>query len=536
MVSHEGYSRLPPRDDEFIEVNRSGAATSHFEDGHLTAAEVAVTWRQDILRTDFDWMVHSLTGLATEGEISILETWHISWRSVGTKFLASSTRNTAAAALHVLGRTTSIVHERVVEILAAVLRELASIEFTADAMHQEAILDAGAGYAALLAVLNRGISSVHGRLAITSTTARMLAVGAVSARSTSEEARLNVSVRMFALRGLLTILISEMGAENRPPRSVTTTNANSLAWILREDSHRGTFIENEPRGFECLLRCFSEARGARDIQLAYEIGVCWWLLSLNDRARAAIVSDKCIGRLLAMLVDLARTGSKEKLVRICLATLLELAEGCGKCRLERSAAVQDVHVMPLSVQHTSRGIGVTPSSFVYEELVELDLRDVLDLVRDQPFKDEELINLVYNLDKGLAHHFRKMTSFERYRLQVNSRRLSWGAMRKDQRFWRANVMCFEESSFMIVKALATLAADKEGDAEVTAVALHDLACFMEHYPQGRQIVSDIPGFKKRAIELMELSTNSQIQRHALSVVQRLMLANNHMLPPQHFSS
>jgi len=232
---------------------------------------------------------------------------------------------------------------------------------------------------------------------------------------------------------------------------------------------------------------------------------------------------------LAMLVHLARTGSKEKVVRICLATLLELAEGCGKTRLERAKVRQGVKGFVPSAQtpiREGRVLGSTmPSpSYVYEELVELDLREVLRHVRDQPFKDEDLFALVQELDKGLVHHFREMTSFERYRGQIISRRLTWGAMRKDQRFWRANVMCFEESSFAIVKALAGLASDKDEDPEVIAIALHDLACFMEHYPHGRQIVRDIPGFKNRAIELMELSANMHIKRYALSVVQRLMLA------------
>jgi V-type H+-transporting ATPase subunit H len=81
----------------------------------------------------------------------------------------------------------------------------------------------------------------------------------------------------------------------------------------------------------------------------------------------------------------------------------------------------------------------------------------------------------------------------------------------------------EEKDFQVIRSLIKLTATSE-DAKVLAIACNDLAMFATAHPHGRYIINDLEG-KGPVMALMQ-HRDSDVQKHALLCVQRLMLGRD----------
>ena len=91
-----------------------------------------------------------------------------------------------------------------------------------------------------------------------------------------------------------------------------------------------------------------------------------------------------------------------------------------------------------------------------------------------------------------------------------------------QNFWKDNHKAFEAENCAAIKTLVALLVP-ESDAQTLAVACHDIGEFVKHHPEGRRLMTQF-GAKLAVMAILKHS-DPEVQKHALTAVQRLMVIN-----------
>ena len=91
-----------------------------------------------------------------------------------------------------------------------------------------------------------------------------------------------------------------------------------------------------------------------------------------------------------------------------------------------------------------------------------------------------------------------------------------------QNFWKDNHKAFEAENCTAIKTLVALLVP-ESDAQTLAVACHDIGEFVKHHPEGRRLMTQF-GAKLAVMSILKHS-DPEVQKHALTAVQRLMVIN-----------
>jgi len=236
-------------------------------------------------------------------------------------------------------------------------------------------------------------------------------------------------------------------------------------------------------GTKLLVPLITPASNQQYIQLLYEATLCMWLLSFHDDAVEAFSS----GRVLPRLVEVVKSSTKEKVVRVAVMTFRNLS---------------------------SKG------NFA-AEMVDLGMPKVVQSLKLQAWNDEDLSQALVVVDAALKDSIRKLSSFDKYKSEVCSGHLDWSPMHKDPVFWRENISKFEENDFQVLRVLITLL-DNSQDSKTLAVACHDLAQFIQIHPAGRGIVLDLKA-KERVMKHMS-SSDPEVAKQALLCVQKILLS------------
>ena len=85
-----------------------------------------------------------------------------------------------------------------------------------------------------------------------------------------------------------------------------------------------------------------------------------------------------------------------------------------------------------------------------------------------------------------------------------------------------NHKAFEAENCTAIKTLVALLVP-ESDAQTLAVACHDIGEFVKHHPEGRRLMTQF-GAKLAVMSILKHS-DPEVQKHALTAVQRLMVIN-----------
>ncbi|EHA8588999.1 V-type proton ATPase subunit H [Cocos nucifera] len=217
-------------------------------------------------------------------------------------------------------------------------------------------------------------------------------------------------------------------------------------------------------------------------QLLYEACLCIWLLSYYDAA----VDYMATTRIMPRLVEVVKSSTKEKVVRVIVLTFRNLlAKGAFGA-----------------------------------QMVDLGLPQIVQSLKAQAWSDEDLLDALNQLEDGLKDNIKRLSSFDKYKQEVLLGHLDWSPMHKDPNFWRENITNFEENDFQILHVLVTIL-DTSNDPTALAVACYDLSQFIQYHPGGRIVVSDLKA-KERAMKLMN-HENAEVTKNALLCVQRLFL-------------
>mmetsp|Transcript_24715 Transcript_24715/g.52010 ORF Transcript_24715/g.52010 Transcript_24715/m.52010 type:complete len:526 (+) Transcript_24715:203-1780(+) len=248
----------------------------------------------------------------------------------------------------------------------------------------------------------------------------------------------------------------------------------------------------------------SERKVNSSVQQLYELAFCLWCLTyeLNDSAdvRADFAKD---GLPVMALVELVSSAPREKVVRVALAALRNLAT-CSA----------DVHPEP--------GAPRIDSKVFLGEMIACGLMKAIGLLRERQFTDPDIVDDVDTLYKLLQDNFKEMTRWEVYQNEVETGQLQWGSTHTEA-FFKENAKMMEgkDGDFKLVKILISLLSSK--DEDISAIACFDLGEFCRNYPNGRQIAKRL-GAKELAMTLIE-HENPELQRHALQCVSKMMVQN-----------
>ncbi|XWS58714.1 hypothetical protein CRYUN_Cryun08bG0058200 [Craigia yunnanensis] len=279
------------------------------------------------------------------------------------------------------------------------------------------------------------------------------------------------------LKGLVEWLCTQLKKPSHPSHGIPTA-INCLAALLKEPVVRSSFVQAD--GVKLLIPLISPASTQQSIQLLYETCLCVWLLSYYEPAIEYLATSRALPR----LVDVVRSSTKEKVVRVVVLTFRNLL---------------------------SKGtFGAL--------MVDLGLPQIVQSLKAQAWSDEDLLEVLNQLEDGLKDNIKKLSSFDKYKQEVLLGHLDWSPMHKDPLFWRDNITCFEENDFQILRVLITIM-DSSNDPRALAVACFDLSQFIRHHPAGRVIVTDLKA-KERVMKLMN-HENAEVTKNALLCIQRL---------------
>ncbi|WKA06143.1 hypothetical protein VitviT2T_024060 [Vitis vinifera] len=281
------------------------------------------------------------------------------------------------------------------------------------------------------------------------------------------------------LRGLVEWLCAQLKKPSHPTRGIAIA-ISCLATLLKEPLVRSSFVQAD--GVKLLIPLISPASTQQSIQLLYETCLCVWLLSYYEPAIEYLATSRTLPR----LVEVVKSSTKEKVVRVVVLTLKNL--------LSKGA------------------FGA--------QMVDLGLLQIVQSLKAQAWSDEDLMEALNQLDEGLKANIKKLSSFDKYKQEVLLGHLDWTPVHKDPMFWRDNISNFEENDFQILRVLITIL-DTSSDPRALAVACFDLSQFIQYHPAGRVIVNDLKA-KERVMKLMN-HENAEVTKNSLLCIQRLFL-------------
>eukprot|EP00978_Attheya_sp_CCMP212_P047666 scaffold422973_cov53-Attheya_sp.AAC.2 len=240
------------------------------------------------------------------------------------------------------------------------------------------------------------------------------------------------------------------------------------------------------------------------VQQLYELAFCLWTMTYelngSHSVRADFAKD---GLAVAALTDLVSVAPREKVIRVALAALHNLA------------------VCTSEVNPGPAGTKIDGTVFL-SDMIACGLMKSIDYLKDRQFTDPDIIEDVNALYKLLVHNYKEMTRWEVYKNEVESGHLQWGSVHTEA-FFKENARMLEGSDgdFKLLKVLIALLPSNDDD--VAAIACYDIGEFVRHYSNGRAIAKRL-GAKELVMNLIE-HENVEIQRHALQCVSKIMVQN-----------
>ncbi|KAH9771350.1 V-type proton ATPase subunit H [Citrus sinensis] len=251
------------------------------------------------------------------------------------------------------------------------------------------------------------------------------------------------------LKLLVEWLCAQLKKPSHPSRGVPVA-INCLAALLKEPMVRSSFVQAD--GVKLLTPLISPASTQQSIQLLYETCLCVWLLSYYEPAVEYLATTRTLPR----LIDVVKSSTKEKVVRVVVLILRNLL----------------------------------PKGNFAAQMIDLGLPQVVQSLKAQAWSDEDLLEGLNQLEEGLKDNIKRLSSFDKYKQEVLLGHLDWSPMHKDPLFWRDNITNFEENDFQILRVLLTIL-DTSSDPRALAVACFDLSQFIQYHPAGRVIVTDL---------------------------------------------
>jgi len=252
-----------------------------------------------------------------------------------------------------------------------------------------------------------------------------------------------------------------------------------LRKLLVSAKFRDSFSE---RGLPLLQKIAASNIDPLKFQLLYEVCVCIWLCLYNKTLAATPAPT-----LVATLADVARQITKEKVRRMSIASLRNL-----------SINRENRHTM------IACRVNKLVSSFLSQKLT------------DQEFSED-----LQALDAALTSEVTEMSSWDMYKTEVLSGQLDWSPVHHSERFWRENVVRFEDDKWETLKLLKRILQNPMSTSTCLSVCCFDIGEFARFHPRGKVVLGEFD-FKVDLMKLLTSSPDADVRKNALFSLQKIM--------------
>jgi len=245
------------------------------------------------------------------------------------------------------------------------------------------------------------------------------------------------------------------------------------------------------------------------VQQLYELCFCLWAMTYDCKNSATIRAAFTRDGAVKSFCDLISSAPREKVVRVALSALRNLAECTSDDDMDE--------------QSTDLEFGkVIDGSVFLTEMIGSGLVKSVDLMLERQWGDPDIIDDLNVLCKLLRKNYTDMTRWDIYEAEVNSGSLNWGILHTEN-FFQENHKKLEgvDGNFLPLKRLIVLTTCD--DDCVAAIACYDIGEFVRCYPNGRLIAKKL-GAKDTIMRLIN-HDNVELQRHALQCVSKIMVQN-----------
>ncbi|KAJ2959036.1 hypothetical protein NQZ79_g5447 [Umbelopsis isabellina] len=255
-----------------------------------------------------------------------------------------------------------------------------------------------------------------------------------------------------------------------------------LESVLRVREYRMTFW-NTTKAPEALINILR--RVSPGPQMQYQVIFCLWLLTFDSQIAATINRQYDV---IPLLVDIAKSAIKEKVIRVVIATFRNLVEKQPEANL---AAMLVAKLLPFTENLSTR-----------------------------KWSDSDILEDIEFLKSELQENFQSLSTFEEYSSEVETGKLTWSPPHKSEVFWKENAQRLNEQDYRLLRILARLLSTSQNPL-VLSIAAHDIGQYVKYSSKdAKKIVQEI-GAKQRIMELMT-HEDQDVRYQALSAVQKYM--------------
>mmetsp|Transcript_30191 Transcript_30191/g.69208 ORF Transcript_30191/g.69208 Transcript_30191/m.69208 type:complete len:515 (-) Transcript_30191:189-1733(-) len=366
---------------------------------------------------------------------------------------------------------------------------------------------------ALLRVLNKGgRGDAFAQSGAALCLARILLTACPSNRKSGAR-QVSYSSAVEPLEALISWIVAQLKASTTSGVSLTVPSMNALM-----DCTESRLLFASNGGIRYLahhLRLSGKKSGSKKpatgkkenaaapAQLLYELAFCLWTLTYEANESHAVRVDFAKDEAVAALCDLVGIAPREKVVRVSLAALRNLA------------------VCEEAPDAPSDGTAVTGKTYL-NEMIACGLMKAIEHMKERQWTDPDIVADVQDLHSRLVENYKEMSRWEVYVNEVESGQLAWGNTHTEA-FFKENAKMIEGKGgdFRLLKVLIALLSSN--DEDVAAIACYDVGEFVRHYPNGRAIAKKL-GAKELVMPLIE-NDNPELQRHALQCISKIMVQN-----------
>ena len=443
-----------------------------------------------VLRRDVPWDTYAAANLLTDSDVSALRKLD---RSVKARRAtggiprtpgAPPTPDELAGAAAVLAVLRSVTKEETVQYVLALLHE----DVKGEAARARALLvgartpDAPSPTTLLLRALQRPDWFSQEKAA--NLLAALLAGGEADGDASASPPS--------ALSPFLDFILTQLRRPTNATRSLPVA-ASALARMLRQPAAR---VAAARAGAPALLvPVLRKAAASGAPQAAYDASISAWLLALTPAGADGLEGAGAV----ATLIDVLRSAAKEKVVRAA------------------SLALNALLTAPGATGPAAGGAAVTAGA-----------ARTLDALLAQSWDDADVVEALTSVKDAVTTATDAAASWDAYRAEILSGRLSWSPAHTSSAFWAAHAPRLEDRDAQLLRVLVRLleGGASGNDTRTLAVACSDLARYAGAVPHARGVLNAI-GAKDAAVRLLA-HPDPDVRRHALAAVQGMVLSRDRL--------
>lgn len=223
-------------------------------------------------------------------------------------------------------------------------------------------------------------------------------------------------------------------------------------------------------------------------QIQYHVMSCIWLWSFDPQISSDLHASFYV---LPKIYNVLRDSEKEKVTRVCLATLRNFL-----------TTSRDTYILPI---------------------VGIKIPELIETLKTRKWSDDGEIKDDLNwLHSTLRMIIEELSTWDEYLSELKSGMLVWSPPHTNEWFWKNHSMKFTENDGEVIKMLANIL-ETSSDSETIAIACHDLAKILKHSQSlnCKKFISE-SGAKTRVM-IMMTHESEEVRYNALLATQAYMV-------------